>query len=404
MAQLNGTWKPEFMAVYRAFEENFASRSEVGASLHVTVGGETVVDLWGGTVADPARHPDAAPWQEDTLVTVFSSTKGATAIAGHVLVSRGELDLDAPIGEVWPGFARNGKESATVRMLFDHSVGVPTWRDKVPVGAVTDWDEMVRRLEEEPPFWEPGTRNGYHMLSFGWLVGELVRRTSGRSLGRFFADEVAGPTGAGRDCYIGLPESEHGRVSKVIPFVPDRDSPSAFTAAIRADRDSISAKALLNQGGFNPNDPACWSAEIGGAGGVANGRGLARIYAPLANGGADLVDADTLARMGEVAVATELDATLLLPTRFALGFMKSMDNRRRRRGDRDSVILGSAAFGHVGAGGSIGFADPDCQMSFGYAMNRMGEGILLNDRGQALVDAVYRCLGYRGNASGVWSR
>ncbi len=163
----------------------------------------------------------------------------------------------------------------------------------------------------------------------------------------------------------------------------------------------------MNSGGFNPNDRACHAAEIGGAGGITNARGLAGMYAPLACGGSlgdvTLVDKATLERMGEVSVATNEDATLLIPSRFALGYMKSMDNRRNPNGDPDSVILSSTAFGHVGAGGSIGFADPAARLSVGYSMNRMGAGILLNERGQSLVDATYRALGYSSNASGVWA-
>ncbi|MPY94582.1 MAG: serine hydrolase [Acidimicrobiia bacterium] len=401
-AIVSGTAHPDFAAVEVEFARNFAERGEVGASLHVTVEGETVVDLWGGHVAGRPESGEAAPWLADTLVVVFSSTKGWVALCAHLLVARGELDLEAPVAEYWPGFAKAGKAAVTVRMMLDHSAGVPTWREKLPAGAAYDWELMVARLEEEEPFWEPGTRNGYHMLSFGWTVGELVRRVSGRSLGTFLREELAGPLGA--DVWIGLPEAEEGRVSNMIPFVPDPVSPSAFTEAIRADRRGLQSLALMNQGGFNPNRREGRAAEIGGGGGMASGRGMARLYGPFANGGGGLVDPDTLARMGDVAVATESDAVLLLPTRFALGFMKSMDNRRRASGDRYSAILGREAFGHVGAGGSLGFADPACRMSFGYAMNRHGEGILLNDRGQSLVDATYRCLGYRSDASGAWTR
>jgi CubicO group peptidase (beta-lactamase class C family) len=176
---------------------------------------------------------------------------------------------------------------------------------------------------------------------------------------------------------------------------------------MQADPTGPSALFMTNMGGFNPNSRDARAAEIGSATGVSNGRGLADLYAPLANGGAlngvRLVGADTLARMGQVSVATHEDATLMIPTRFSLGFMKSMDNRRLENAEACSVVLSEAAFGHVGAGGSIGFADPQCRMSFGYTMNRMGLGILLNDRGQALVDAAYRALGYRSDAGGVWA-
>jgi CubicO group peptidase (beta-lactamase class C family) len=243
------------------------------------------------------------------------------------------------------------------------------------------------------------------MANFGWTVGELVRRTSGLSLGSYFREAIAEPTQA--ECWIGLPESEEPKVAPMIPFKPERGAPlGAFTQALITDAKSIPALAFYNQGGFSPNSRACRAAEIGGAGAVANGRGLARIYAPFACGGElhgrRFVDADTLAAMGEVAVATHEDATLLIPTRFGLGFMKSMDNRREQGVDKSSAIFSSAAFGHVGAGGSVGFADPGAGMSFGYAMNKMGPGILMNERGQSLVDAAYRCLEYSSNSSGVW--
>ena len=193
----------------------------------------------------------------------------------------------------------------------------------------------------------------------------------------------------------------------MIPFKPVRGAArSAFTEALMGDATSIPALAYFNQGGFSPNSRACRAAEIGGAGAVANGRGLARIYAPFACGGElyghRFVDADTLAAMSEVATASHEDATLLIPTRFGLRFMKSMDNRRAPGVDKSSAILSSAAFGHVGAGGSVGFADPKAGMSFGYAMNAMGPGILMNERGQSLVDAAYLSLGYSSNESGVW--
>jgi CubicO group peptidase (beta-lactamase class C family) len=181
-----------------------------------------------------------------------------------------------------------------------------------------------------------------------------------------------------------------------------------FTRTLLTQPQSLQALALLNTGGFDPNSRACHAAEIGGAGGITNARGLAGMYAPLANDGewrgVRLVDRDTLARMAQVSAATHEDATLLVPTRFALGFMKSMDNRRRARGDRDSAIIGAAAFGHCGLGGSLGFADPEAGLAFGYTMNSAGLGVLLNARGQSLVDAAYRCLGYRSNASGCWTR
>jgi CubicO group peptidase (beta-lactamase class C family) len=265
---------------------------------------------------------------------------------------------------------------------------------------------MSGLLEAPEPFWKPGTRNGYHMINFGWTVGELVRRVSGKSLGAFFRDELARPLGI--DFWIGTPEAIEPRVAPMSFYKPaSGEVPGEFIVKMLSEKDSIQGLSMLNLG-FDANSRECHAAEIGGAGGISNARGLAGLYAPFACGGKlrgkTYLDEATLARMGEISAATQEDATLLIPTRFALGFMKSMDNRRRARGDRDSAILSSAAFGHVGAGGSIGFADPREELSFGYSMNQMGKGILLNERGQSLVDAAYRSLGYASAASGVWSR
>ena len=400
---IEGSCDPKFIAVADEFERNFRDRAEVGASVCVRHEGRTVVDLWGGL----ARPEERVPWTRDTVSIVFSCTKGAVAICAHVLASRGLLDIDAPVAEYWPEFAAHGKENATVRMMLDHSVGVPVCREPVKPGGCYDFDYMTGLLAAQQPYWKPGTRNGYHMVNFGWTVGEVVRRVSGRSLGTFFREEIARPLGI--DFWIGLPEEHEARVAPMMPFVPSpTDGLSDFVLALLSDPQSIQALSLLNVGGFDPNARAAHAAEIGGGGGISNARGLAGLYAPLANGGTlgevKLVDEKQLARMGEVSMATHEDATLLLPTRFALGFMKSMDNRRRPKGDKDSVLLSSAAFGHVGAGGSIGFADPREGLAFGYSMNRMGNGLMLNDRGQSLVDAAYRAIGYASNESGVWAR
>jgi CubicO group peptidase (beta-lactamase class C family) len=316
-----------------------------------------------------------------------------------VLAAQGLLDLEAPVAQYWPEFARVGKETATVRMMLDHSVGVPVLRGAVEPGELYDWDRMIARLEAEPPFWEPGSRHGYHMINFGWTVGELVRRASGRSLGTFFREAIAEPLGL--DFWIGLPEEHERRVAPVIAMRRQQGDPlSGFELAVVADRASVPSLAISNVGAMNPNSRAAHAAEIGGGGGITNGRGLAGMYTPLALGGGALVDRDGVDRMRRVSSAVNRDATLCIATRFAMGFMVSMDNRGRA--DADSVILGEHAFGHVGAGGSIGFADPSCGLAFGYSMNRMGKGILLNERGQSLVDATYRTLGFRSAVSGNW--
>lgn len=382
---ISGHCDERFEQVRAEFERNFVARGELGASLHITVGGQPMVDLWGGT-----KDGEGNPWARDTIVVVFSCTKGATAACAHLLADRGLLDLDALVGDYWPEFATNGKEKATVRMMLNHSVGVPALRERLADGACRDWGQMAEAIAAEEPWWDPGTRNGYHMLTFGWTVGELVRRVSGKPLGQFFAEEIAEPFDA--DFWIGLPVEEENRAAPVFQPKPSLEEMSHFTRVVIDQPGSLQRLALLNTGGFDPNDPLVRRAQIGGAGGLTNGRGLARLYTPLATGGGGVFSEAAITQMGEVSVATDQDATLLLPTRFSLGFMKSMDNRRRVEGDRDSAVLGASAFGHVGAGGSIGFADPENKLAFGYAMNNMGPGILLNDRGQALVDAAYSCV------------
>ncbi|MBV8191197.1 MAG: beta-lactamase family protein [Alphaproteobacteria bacterium] len=401
-----GICRPGFERVAEAFAENFKSNGEVGASVSLTVGGETVVDLWGG-VADRKTQ---SPWTRDTVSIVFSCTKGATALCAHVLASRGKLDLDAPVVELWPEFGQNGKAHVTTRMMLDHSAGVPALRERLKDTGPYEWDYMTERVADEEPFWVPGTRNGYHGFTFGWTVGEMVRRASGTSLGAFFQEEIARPLGI--DFWIGLPEEIEPRVAPIMQYpLKADDAKTPFLRDLATDKQSIPSLFFLNVGAWRSggaNTRAGRAAEIGAANGITNARGLAGMYAPLANGGGSLVDAATLARMAEVSMATHDDATLRIPTRFALGFMKSMDNRKRSLGakifgpDVDSVILGSAAFGHVGAGGSLGFADPVAGLSFGYTMNQMGPGLLMNERGQSLVDAAYLSLGYKSKDGGVW--
>ena len=404
--KIEGTCKKGFERVAETFQSNFDAKDELGASVCLTMGGETVVDLWGG-VADPKT---SAPWKRDTVSIVFSCTKGATALCAHMLASRGKLDLDAPVTELWPEFGRHGKERVTTRMMLDHSAAVPALRAPVKQTGVYEWDYMTERLADEQPFWEPGTRNGYHGLTFGWTVGEMVRRASRRSLGAFFQDEIAKPLGL--DFWIGLPEAIEPRVSQMQPHVyKPEDAVTPFLRDLATNKQSIPALFYFNSGavlGGGLNTRAGHAAEIGAANGITNARGLAGMYAPLANGGGKLVDGKSLVCMGEVSMATHDDATLRIPTRFALGFMKSMDNRKRSLAaklwgeDCDSVIMSSAAFGHVGAGGSLGFADPAAGLSFGYTMNRMGPGLLMNGRGQPLVDAAYLSLGYKNKDGGVW--
>ncbi|HAE93767.1 MAG TPA: esterase [Hyphomonas atlantica] len=394
---VSGASDPKFAAVKEEFERNFAERGEVGASVCLSVNGETLVDLWGG-MANPETND---PWREDTISIVFSCSKAATALCAHILIDRGELNPEALVSEYWPEFARNGKEKTTVRMMLNHESALPTLRDPVRPGGFTDWDYMIQRLEDEEAFWEPGTRNGYHMINFGWTVGELVRRVSGKSLGTFFREEVAEKTGA--RFWLGLPESEDVHIAPIIPYAPKPDDqPTEFAIKLLTDPDSIQHKSFMNNGGWDFNDRKSQAAEIGGGGGLSNARGQVAMYTPLATNDGTLVSHDRLQAMSMVTTATQRDATLLIPTRFGPGFMKSMDNRALNAGPGTSVIMGDRAFGHVGAGGSIGFADPEAGLAFSYTMNQMGSGIFVNDRAQSLIDAAYRSLGYRTNAPGVW--
>jgi CubicO group peptidase (beta-lactamase class C family) len=350
---------------------------------------------------------DGAAWTRDTVSIVFSATKGATALCAHMAADRGQLDLDAPVTRYWPTFGQAGKEEALVTMMLDHSVGLPHLRTTVKKGGFYDYDYMIGLLEREEPFWKPGIRNGYHGITLAWTIGEMVHRSTGKRLGAFFREEVAKPLGL--DFAIGLPAEQEPRVAPMI-YAPITDEVrnSRISRAAAKEKDSATHYFMFNMGSFDANRREAHAAEIGSANGISNARGLAGLYAPLANGGelngVRLVGRDALQRMALCSVATHEDATLRIPTRFSLGFMKAMDNRRLDNAAHCSLLIGEPAFGHVGAGGSLGFADPECRMSFGYTMNRMGFGILMNDRGQRLVDAAYRALGYRSDASGVWAR
>ena len=403
---IEGTCDTRFASVREQFERNFAERGEVGASVCVTVGGETVVDLWGGT-ADPAT---GRAWDSRTIGNVWSATKGATALCAHVLSARGQLDVDAPVTAYWPEFGKNGKETVLVRHLLSHQAGVPAVREPLPAGCFYDWSLMADALAAEQPFWRPGTRAGYHALTFGFLVGELVRRISGRSLGRFFAEEVAGPLGL--EFWIGLPEEHEHRVAPTIPApppAPGEPVPSLYVAAL-SDPASVQGLMLANSGGYmlvpgESDSRAAHAAEIGAVGGMTQARGLAGLYRPLALGGTvdgvALVGPEQLYRMGAVVAAGSVDAVLLVPTRWTMGYVKGTDNRYLPVADREGVLIAEEAFGHPGMGGSFGFADPRARLSFGYTMNRQGTGLGVNDRGQSLVDAAYQALGHR-RVGGVW--
>jgi CubicO group peptidase (beta-lactamase class C family) len=396
--RISGMCAPGFAGVLDAFRANFDRLGEVGASVCVVRDGQTVVDLWGGLARPAAADEPGAPWQHDTLGVVYSCTKAATALCLHRLIEQGAIALEDRVADIWPAFAEGGKQATTVAMMLCHTAPVPHLREPIRPGGLIDHDYMAARVAAEPAFWAPGTQQGYHGLTYAWTVGHLVRLLSGKSLGRYFADEITGPLGL--DFHIGLSEVDEARVAPMI--APDRaevNMASRFFQQATGAPGSLPNLFLFNQGQADFNTRAVHAAEIGSANGMTHARGLAGLYAPLAADGAGVVHPDTIARMSRVCAATLDDAVLCQPMRFAMGFMASTDNRAS---GGDSLLIGESAFGHVGMGGSVGFADPAAGIGFGYTMNRMGPGILLNPRGQALVDATYAALGWSSNRTGAW--
>jgi CubicO group peptidase (beta-lactamase class C family) len=392
---ITGEVAPGFEKVRAAFAENFEQRGEVGAAFALYKDGEKVVDLWGG-VAD---QETGRAWEQDTLQLVFSTTKGATAACAMLLVERGSLDLDAPVAEYWPEFKAEGKDNIPVRWLLSHRAGLPAVDASLSHAELFAWDPIIDALAAQKPYWEPGTKHGYHALTYGYLVGEVIRRISGKSVGQFFADEVAGPLGA--EFFIGLPASQEARVSKLITFelgmsddqrdaMKDMDL-NAFPPEVRdliaafMDPNSLSMRALnLVDPALDFNDPALHAAEIPAGNGICTARGLARFYAGLIGevDGVRVLKPETV-DLARTEQSSGPDEILKKFTRFGLGFM--LDGP-------DIPYFGEGSFGHDGAGGSMGFADPDSAIAFGYVMNKMNPNINADPRPQALVEAVRACL------------
>jgi CubicO group peptidase (beta-lactamase class C family) len=384
---VHGECDRRFTRVREVFEEGFRSRNEVGAAVAVTLDGAPVIDLWAG-YADPAR---TRPWQHDTIANIYSCTKGMTALCAHQLVERGHLDLDAPVARYWPEFAQAEKERVPVRWLLSHRAAVPAVRELLPPEALYDWDAMCTALAAQRPWWPPGTKHGYHGVTFGWLVGEVVRRISGRSLGTYFRDEIAQPLGL--DLHIGLPDREHHRCADLSDIPIDEIDAETLSLAqvILSDPDSMAARAFVNPPSLalGPNTPEWRRAEIPGANGHGAARDLARVYGALARGGSvGGVHVLTPESIAHCAAEQSFGPDLILQvsTRFGLGFMLPQDRPDARFGPSQH------AFGHPGAGGSVGFADPEHRVGFGYVMNRMGPHILLDPRAVALIEATYGCL------------
>ncbi|MEV5889594.1 serine hydrolase domain-containing protein [Nonomuraea fuscirosea] len=384
MPEIGGDVAPGFEAVRAAFAANLASGQDVGAAVSVYVHGREVVDLWGG-IADPET---GRPWERDTLQVVYSTTKAVTAACALLLAQRGELDLDAPVARYWPEFAAQGKERLPVRWLLTHQAGLPAIDRPITPAEAIAWEPMVDALAAQKPYWEPGTEHGYHGLTYGWLVGEVVRRVSGRSVGTFLAEEIAGPFGI--DFWIGLPKSEHHRVSRILtdaaafdPSAIDLDAvpePMREILAVYADPTSLTSRAMgVVKPALDHNDPAEQAAELPATNGICTARGLARFYAALIGE----VDGRRVLTAGSLAGAVEeraagIDRILLVPVRIGTGFGLPAP---------DAYWYSPSAFGFGGLGGSIGFADQESGIAFGYVMNRLREGVP-DDRAASLYRAV----------------
>jgi CubicO group peptidase (beta-lactamase class C family) len=386
--EIHGTCDARFQRVRDVFTEQLENPEEIGASVAVTLGGRTVVDLWGG-------HADAArtrPWNADTLVNLFSTTKGMAATCAHRLADQGKLDLDAPVAKYWPEFAQADKGAIPVRWLLDHSAGLVAVDKPLPSPAMFEWDTMCAALAEQAPWWEPGTAHGYHALTFGWLVGEVVRRVSGKSVGAYFRDEIAGPLGA--DIHIGTPAEHDARIAELVPGpLPKFDGSGGddMITKILAAAKPYALKAFMNP--LMPpdafNSRAWRGAEIPAANGHGSARGVARIYTALANGGGiDGVHVMSQQQIDRARTPQRSGPDLvipLLPTKHSLGYQIGTD--------AEPIGPNPRAFGHSGAGGSLGFADPEAQVGFGYAMNRMEAGLfLIGPRATALMNAVFASL------------
>ena len=377
MLAVEGRVAPGFEAVRDAFAANFDLHDDVGAACAVYVDGRPVVDLWGG-FADLAL---GRPWTEDTVQLVFSATKGVTAICVHRLAEQGRLDLDAPVARYWPEFAARGKGAIPVSWVLSHRAGLAAVDGDLTLADVLAWDPVVAAIAAQAPNWEPGTAHGYHVRSFGWILGEIVRRVTGHSLGRFLADAVAGPLGL--DLWIGLPAAVQRRCATIIP---PADMPDL---AQLLGPESLTARAMSGPSNLFAYDemwnrPDLLAAELPSSNGVASARALARLYAATIGevDGVRLLSARTVEAARSVH-AEGPDRVLVLPSRYALGFMLP---------PMLAQGCGPRSFGHPGAGGSLAFADPDARLAFGYVTTRMKFDLTGDARTRGLVDAVYRAL------------
>ena len=364
--RIDGSIESRFGAVAGAFERNFAELGEVGAAV---CGGRPVVDLWAGL----ADRETGSEWQRDTMVVTNSTTKGFTATVAHLLVERGLLDLDAPVASYWPEFAANGKQDIPVRWVLSHRAGVPALDQAPQLEDIVAWTPVVAVVARQKPIWVPGTAHGYHAQTFGWMVGEIVRRITGKTIGRFYADEIASRFGI--DFWIGLPPEQRDRVA------------TSYSSSLPATLNRSPELMRRVLGGWTThqmNLPAAQEAEIPSSNGIGTAHAIARHYAALIGevDGARILEPQTLA--AACAVQSDgPDRVLGAHTRCGLGFALAPSL---------GVPSGPRSFGHPGSGGSLGFADPAAGVALGYAPNQMG-GVLSGDiRTASLVEALYKCL------------
>jgi CubicO group peptidase (beta-lactamase class C family) len=385
MTEINGMTAPGFERVRDAFEGNFAKGLEIGASFSAYHRGEKVVDLWGG-IADAETN---RPWDERTLALVFSTTKGATAICANKLAQEGRLDVDAPVARYWPEFAAGGKADIPVKFLLSHQAGLAWVDGEMTFEEALSWDPVVDALARQVPHYEPGSEHGYHATTYGWLVGEVIRRVTGKSVGTYFHDEIAAPLGL--DFWIGLPESEEPRVAPLVggladPLLVEDPEVRALVNEFLGPQTTL-GKALFAPGRAL-SEPDVWNsralhaAEIPAAAGIGDARSLARMYSACIGtvDGIRLID-DAQLRRATTQLTTGPNRVLLdMDIQFGLGFML-----------RSSVIElgGPRSFGHFGAGGSVGWADPDADLAFGYVMNRMDMGLAGDLRSYELMNACF---------------
>ena len=375
MTEIHGHADPRFAGVRDAFAANFARGEDVGASVAVTLGGELVVDLWGG-------HADAAKtrsWQRDTIVNVYSTTKTMTALCALLLADRDELDLAQKVAHYWPEFAANGKADITVAQLLAHSAGLSGFAEPVAAADLYDWDKATALLAAQAPFWAPGTAIGYHAITQGYLVGEVVRRITGKSLGTFFRDEIAGPLGA--DFHIGLAASEDDRVAELLPPPPGGSIADITSRPLTVN--------MATNPPINPRDTRsrAWrAAEIPAANGHGNARSVALVQALLANGGVvggkRLLSEAGARRALEPQIKGE-DMVLGGPAHFGLGF---------------GLNGGAVPLPHDeccywgGYGGSIIIIDMKTRSTIAFMMNKMASTTVGDMRGYGLAMATWQAL------------